>query len=509
MLYRTIDSLFAKFGFSQPAPRMPRRTRSAPRFAAQIEFLEPRALLTVSLGVAGSFAVLGGSAVTNTGPSAISGNVGVSPGVAVSGFAAGQVTNGSIHVNDALAVQAHNDAATAYNFLAGEAVTTILTGQDLGGKTLAPGVYFFSSSAQLSGNLTLDAGGKPNAEFVFQIGSTLTTATSSSVVMIGGANASNVYWQVGSSATLGTSTAFQGSILALTSITVTHGASILNGRAMATNGAVTLDDNAITAPTAPLALSGVSGSTYYVQGTAAIAVAPNLFVTESNGVNVTSATVSFANWQAEDRLSFSNSLALQHTFTQNFNNHTATLTITGSATDAGYQTLLRSVMYQDVAGQPNTSAVRVATIQVNDLSHSASAKENLSVFKYLSGLDSVVNYVHGAVPLKIAANLVVTPPLGLKIINATVTFTNWQAEDRLAFSNSLGLQHTFTQDLIHNTATLTITGTATGAGYQTLLRSVTYQDVAGKPKTFTRNATITVNDGTNSAAASENISVIA
>jgi hypothetical protein len=228
---------------------------------------------------------------------------------------------------------------------------------------------------------------------------------------------------------------------------------------------------------------------------------------EHNGVLVTSATVSFTNWQAEDRLSFSNTLALQHTFVQDLATHTATLTITGSATDAGYQTLLRSVTYSDVAGNPNTTAVRVATITVNDPSFSASASENLSVFRYLSGLGPVVNYVHGTPPLSIAPNLIVTPPQGVKVTSATVTFTNWQPEDRLTFSNTLALQHTFVVNLATHTATLTITGSATGAGYQTLLRSVTYQDVAGNPVLFTRSAKITVNDGTNTASASENVTV--
>lgn len=459
----------------------------------------------INLGVASSFAVLAGSAVTNIGPSHISGNVGVSPGVSVSGFAAGEVTNGAIHVNDALAVQAHSDLVKAYNTAAGEAAI-VLSG-DLGGRTLPHGVYKFSSSAGLTGKLTLDAMGDPNAEFIFQIGSTLTTATSSSVVMIGGGNPSHVFWQVGSSATLGTGTKFQGNILALASITVTTGTSILDGSALAINGGVTLDKNAITDANPHLTLSGLNSSQYYVTGTAPLAIAPNLVVTEHNGVHVTSATVSFINWQAEDRVAFSNSLALQHTFTQNLTTHTATLTISGAATDAGYQKLLRSVTYQDVAGQPNTSAIRVATITVRDPSMSASASENLHVFKYLSGLGPIVNYVRGSAPRLIAPNLIVTPPQGLQILHATVSFTNWQAEDRLAFSNSLAFQHTFTQNLTTHTATLTITGTATGANYQKLLRSVTYQDVAANPKTMTRSAKITVNDGTNSAAATEYVTV--
>jgi hypothetical protein len=122
-----------------------------------------------------------------------------------------------------------------------------LTGQDLGGLTLTPGVYTFSSSAQLTGALTLDAQNDPEAQWVFQIGSALTTASNSSVVSINnrGQPLCNIFWQVGSSATLGTTTAFEGHILALTSITLNNGSTILNGSALARNGAVTLDNNRI------------------------------------------------------------------------------------------------------------------------------------------------------------------------------------------------------------------------------------------------------------------------
>ena len=163
-----------------------------------------------SLGTAANFAVLAGSTVTNTGPTALIGDLGVSPGTAITGFPPGSRDRGTIHAGDAVAAQAEVDLTTAYNVLAGEAVDQDLTGQDLGGHTLTPGVYHFSSSAQLTGTLTLDAQGDPNAVFVFQIGSTLTTASNSSVVLINGADACNVFWQVGSSATLGTSTHVRG-----------------------------------------------------------------------------------------------------------------------------------------------------------------------------------------------------------------------------------------------------------------------------------------------------------
>ena len=198
-----------------------------------------------SLGTAASFSVLGGSTVTNTGPTQVVGNLGVSPGSAVTGFPPGVVTGGTIHAADATALQAQSDNATAYTGLAGLPCGTDLTGQDLGGQTLVAGVYCFSSSAQLTGTLQLDAQGNPNAEFIFQIGSTLTTASGSLVQVINGGSACNVYWQVGSSATIGTTTTFAGNILALTSITMTTGANA-TGRLLAQNGAVTLDSNGIT-----------------------------------------------------------------------------------------------------------------------------------------------------------------------------------------------------------------------------------------------------------------------
>jgi len=176
--------------------------------------------------------------------------VGVSPGSAITGFPPGSITPPyTTHAGDAVALQAQNDLTTAYNTAAGLAPTQDLSGQDLGGLTLTAGVYFFSSSAQLTGTLTLDAQGDPNALFVFQIGSTLTTASGSTVMTINGGGADpgcNIFWQVGSSATLGTTTAFEGHILALTSITLNTGATILNGSALARNGAVTLDSNTIT-----------------------------------------------------------------------------------------------------------------------------------------------------------------------------------------------------------------------------------------------------------------------
>jgi hypothetical protein len=201
----------------------------------------------VGLGTAGNFAVLAGSAVTNTGPSVISGSLGLAPGSAVSGFPPGIVIDGTTQVANGVALQAKNDLVTAYNDAAGRSSTETVAA-DLAGETLTPGVYTSASSLGLSGQLTLDGQGNPNSVFVFQAGSSLIVGSGSQVNLIGGAQACDVFWQVGSSATIGTSSAFVGNILALTSITMTTGAT-LQGSALARNGAVTLDTNTITRAT--------------------------------------------------------------------------------------------------------------------------------------------------------------------------------------------------------------------------------------------------------------------
>jgi uncharacterized repeat protein (TIGR01451 family) len=209
----------------------------------------PAAMAQVAppLGTTQSFAVLGSSTVTNTGPTVITGDLGVDPGTAITGFPPGTVVGGTTDSADAIALQDQNDNTTAYNNLASQTCTTTVS-TDLGGLTLVPGVYCFSSSAQLTGALTLDAGGDSSAVWIFQIGSTLTTASNSSVVLINGAQQCNVFWQVGSSATIGTTTTFVGNIFALASVTLTTSAT-LSGRALAQTGAVTMDSNVVSLTT--------------------------------------------------------------------------------------------------------------------------------------------------------------------------------------------------------------------------------------------------------------------
>ena len=206
------------------------------------------------LGSAGSFGVLGGSAVTNTGPTTINGDLGVYPGTSITNTN-GITINGTAYSgsatppNNAGAATAQSDATTAYNGLAGMSVTTNLTGEDLGGLTLTPGVYKFDSSADLTGTLTLNGEGNENALWVFIIGSTLTTASgpsAASVNVIDAGSNDGIFWDVGSSATLGTTTAFKGNILASANITLDSGATIGCGSALASTGAVTMGTNTIS-----------------------------------------------------------------------------------------------------------------------------------------------------------------------------------------------------------------------------------------------------------------------
>jgi hypothetical protein len=221
------------------------------------------------LGTAGSFGVLAGSSITNTGPSVINGDLAVSPGTAISGFPPGTV-NGVSHSADAAGAAAQADAKSAYDDLAGRGPAATVTG-DLGGLVLTAGVYRAASSIGLTGPVTLDAQGDSSAVFIFQIGSALTTASGSSVKLVNGANPCNVYWQIGSSATFGTGTVFAGTVLAQTSITMGDGVT-LAGRALARTGAVTLINDRITVPTCttaspPASTPAPGGTTSTAPGT--------------------------------------------------------------------------------------------------------------------------------------------------------------------------------------------------------------------------------------------------
>jgi hypothetical protein len=201
----------------------------------------------VPLGSAANFVVLAGSTVTNTDATTVTGDLGVSPGTAVTGFPPGTV-NGATHAGDPAAAQAQIDLTTAFNDAAGRSVGAVTVAGNLGGQTLAPGLYKSTSSLEISsGDLTLDAQGSPNAVFIFQMASTLTTTAGRQVILSGGAQAANIIWQVGSSAVLGTTSVFKGNILADQSITLNTGAT-LDGRALARIAEVALDANTITKP---------------------------------------------------------------------------------------------------------------------------------------------------------------------------------------------------------------------------------------------------------------------
>lgn len=206
-----------------------------------------QAATSVGLGTADSFAVLAGSGVSNTGPSVINGDLGTSPIPAVTGFggAPNGTVNGSIHQADALAGQAKDDLTTAYNNAAGQGPATMLA-TELGGQTLTPGVYNSAAGTfGITGTVTLDAQGNPDAVFIFKMASTLITASASQVSLINGAQPCHLFWQVGSSATLGTSSAFAGNIFALASISLSNDVTV-SGRLLARNGAVTLINDTIT-----------------------------------------------------------------------------------------------------------------------------------------------------------------------------------------------------------------------------------------------------------------------
>ncbi|MFI5148834.1 MAG: ice-binding family protein [Bacteroidia bacterium] len=199
----------------------------------------------VAMNGTSTFAILGGSAISNTGSTTITGDLGLSPGTSIGGFPPGILT-GTVHINDGIANQAKLDLTAAYNDAAGRTCTDIVTlSGNIGGLTLTPGLYKSTSSlAVSSGDVTFDAKGNVGAIFIIQIASTLTTTSGRKVILSGGASASNIFWQVGSSATFGTTSVFNGTVMAMQSITFDTGAS-LNGRALARTGAIVMAGNTI------------------------------------------------------------------------------------------------------------------------------------------------------------------------------------------------------------------------------------------------------------------------
>jgi len=202
----------------------------------------------VALGSAATFEALAATTVTTIPTTTINGDLGVSPGHTVTGS---PIVNGTTYTNSpGLAATAQGDLTTAYNDAAGRTVGAITVTGNLGGQTLPPGLYTSATSLEISsGDLTLDAAGDPNAVWIFQMGTTLVTTVGRQVILSGGAQAANIFWQVGSSATIGGSSIFKGNILAYTSIAMNTGAT-LQGRALARTGEVSLDANTITIPTA-------------------------------------------------------------------------------------------------------------------------------------------------------------------------------------------------------------------------------------------------------------------
>jgi hypothetical protein len=232
---------------------------------------------SLNLGSATPYAVLAGSAITNTGATVITGDVGLAPGTSIGGFPPG-IIHGTSGAADAASLAAVIASTAAYTIAASDTPFSTVAAGTLGGSTLTPGVYQSGSGLSLTGTLTLNGGGNANAVFIFQAGSTLTTASSSSVILEGGAQACNVFWQVGSSATLGTATTFVGSILAQTSATLDTGANV-NGRVQAQTGAVTLDDNTISVPTCAAVTGTTTTTTTTTAGTTTTTTHPATTVT--------------------------------------------------------------------------------------------------------------------------------------------------------------------------------------------------------------------------------------
>ncbi|MBM2825268.1 MAG: hypothetical protein HW402_932, partial [Dehalococcoidales bacterium] len=304
----------------------------------------PTGQAPVNLRSADSYAVLAGSTVTSTGATIVNGDLGVSPGTAVVGFPPG-IVNGTIHAGDATAAQAQLDLTTAYNDAAGRTVGAVTVAGNIGGQTLTPGLYKSTSTLAISsGDLTLDAQGNANAVFIFQVASTLTTTSDRQVILSGGAKAANIYWQVGTSATLGTTSIFRGTILADQSITLNTGAT-LDGRALARIGAVTLDGNAVTKP-----VVGADITPPTVVGTSplnnATNVPVNTVVTANFSEAMNAATINTASFR------LANGGPVTGVVTVSADNRTATFTPSANLAYNRSYTANLTIAITDLAGNP-------------------------------------------------------------------------------------------------------------------------------------------------------------
>ncbi|KAK4579974.1 hypothetical protein LTR86_000176 [Recurvomyces mirabilis] len=324
----------------------------------------------ISLGTASNYAILAGSTITNTGLTVINARIGLSPGSSITGFLPG--INAGEDIDNAAAVQAKADLQTAFTALAGLPLTTSLTGTDLGGQILTPGVYNFASSGGLTGVLTLDGQNNPNAVFVFQFGSTLTTASASSVVLINGANACNVYWQVGSSATLGTGTLFAGNVLAQASITVTTGTSLLGGGFFAITAAVTLDTNAID----PNGACGAAIIPLTTTATTATTAAPTTATTTITSTVTNSASTTTITLTQVSTITTTQIVATSYTTTTSTSTSTLTVPCSTTATATPTACSKNSKRAADLVGRGNH---KTKTIMVTCAGHTSTHVQNGSL----------------------------------------------------------------------------------------------------------------------------------
>ncbi len=363
----------------------------------------------VGLGTAGSYSVLGGQAVTNTGPSTLAGDLGVSPGTAITGFPPG-TTAGTTHAGDAAAGQAQSDLVVAYNDAAGRAPTANVAG-DLVGQTLVGGVYKSTGPLALGGTLTLDGQGTSGTVWIFQVASTLITASASNVNLINGAQACNVYWQVGSSATLGTNSNFVGTIMALTSITVTTGTTVA-GRALARNGQVSLDDNTFTTPTCttpPTTTSSTDAET-----TTGTSTGTTTDTTSSTSTRTTTGTTTDTTDISSTETTTGTSTGIT---TDTSSTQTTTGTSTGTTTDTTSSTDTRTTTgtTTDTTSSTSTETSTGASTDTSSSTGSETSAPGAGLGTTSSGVDQNgggTDYDNGAVGTSDLASTGASPVLG-------------------------------------------------------------------------------------------------